>query len=151
MGDKAYIDQFLAEPYLCRFALVRANGAPIIRPIWYLWENGTFLISTRDDAVHTRIVKNNPNITVCVDKATTPYAGVACEGTAELAEGFGNDGALLRRLAERYLPPERIDPFMNRPMSQVQNRVRFIVHPQRWTVWNNNPESAIPVRTADYS
>ena len=151
MGDKTYIDQFLAEPYLCRFALVRSNGTPFIRPLWYLWDDDRFILSTRDDAIHTRIIRNNPNITVCVDKASTPYAGVVCEGTAELSEGLGNDTALLRRLAERYLPPERVDPFMNRPMAQVDNRVRFIVRPQRWSLWNNDPQAPIPIRAGEYA
>ncbi len=36
------IDAFLAAPRLAHFATVTATGKPRVRPIWYLWRDGTF-------------------------------------------------------------------------------------------------------------
>jgi len=146
MSDKAFIDSFLAEKRVCRFAVTRKSGGQVIRPIWYIWEGGKFLISTKTAGVHTRIVKRNPRISVCVDKDTPPYAGVVCEGEVELIEGVGKDHELLGRCAERYLGSEVAKKFLAGPVAQV-DRVRFIVHPKRWTIWNagaNPPFSARP-------
>jgi PPOX class probable F420-dependent enzyme len=149
MSDKNFIDNFLAEPYLCRFALNRGERAPLIRPVWYLWEDGQLMMSTSGDASHIKAIRKDPNISVCIDKASPPYAALVAEGKAELVQGLGTDHALLRRLADRYLPAERVDGFMQRPMAQIE-RVRIIVEPQRWTVWNNDPEAPIAARSAVY-
>ena len=151
MSDKNFIDAFLAQPYLCRIALTRESQAPLIRPLWFLWENARLLLSTRDDTIHTNALKRNPLVALCIDKPTTPYAGIICEGEAELVESLGKDHELLRRLAARYLPAERVDGFMQRPMAQVENRVRFVITPHSWTVWNNDPEAPIAPRRADYA
>ena len=97
-----------------------------------------------------RIVRRNPKISVCVDKDDPPYAGVVCEGEVELVEGVGTDNDLLGRCARRYLPAEIAEKFMAGPVAQV-DRVRFVVHPQRWTVWNAGATPPFSARPGDYS
>jgi|TARA_B100000315_G_scaffold248502_1_gene278454 nitroimidazol reductase NimA-like FMN-containing flavoprotein (pyridoxamine 5'-phosphate oxidase superfamily) len=150
MGDKAFIDSFLAEKRMCRFSVTRKGGGQIIRPIWYIWEDGKFLISTKTIGVHTRIVKRNPKISIVVDKDDPPYAAVVCEGDVELIEGVGTDHDLIGRCAERYLGPEIAPKFMAGPVAQV-DRVRFIVHPKRWTIWNAGADPPFSARPGDYS
>lgn len=150
MNDKAFIDGLLAEPLLCRFALNRSNGQPYIRPMWYLWENGQFTMTTPAGTLLTRIAKRNPAISLCIDKQSPPYAGVVCEGTAEVQGQLGSDLAVLQRIAERYLPPERVAAFMAGPLAQVKDRMRVVVHPRSWTIWNMDASAKIPVRSAQY-
>jgi PPOX class probable F420-dependent enzyme len=135
MGDKTFIDTLLAEPLMCRFAVTRKDGGPLIRPIWFLWEDGKILISTKPDAIHTRIVRRNPKISVCVDKTVPANAAVICEGDVELVEGLGTDHDLIGRCAKKYLPPEAVDGFLASPVGQME-RVRFVVTPRRWTIWD---------------
>ena len=33
MGDKVFIDNLLSEKRICRFAVTRKDGSPLIRPI----------------------------------------------------------------------------------------------------------------------
>ena len=151
MGDKAFIDKFLTEEMrMCRFSVTRKDGGQLIRPIWYIWEGGKFLISTKVSGVHTRIVRRNPNISVCVDKDTRPYAAVVCEGVVELVEGVGKDHDLIGRCARRYLPPEMAEKFMAGPVAQVE-RVRFVVHPKRWTVWDQGAAPPFAARAGVYA
>ncbi|MDA0999788.1 MAG: pyridoxamine 5'-phosphate oxidase family protein [bacterium] len=150
MGDKAFIDSFLAEKRMCRFSVTRSDGGQLIRPIWYKWEDGKFWISTKSSGVHTRIVKKNPKISIVVDKDDPPYKAVVCEGEVELIEGVGKDHELIGQMAARYLPPPIVEKFMAGPVAQV-DRVRFIVHPKRWTIWDASAEPPFPARPGNYS
>ncbi len=149
MNDKELIDTFLAERRLCRFAVTRKNGGQLIRPIWYLWEPGKFFISTKTDAVHTRIVRRNPKISILVDRDVRPYAGIVCEGEVELVEGVGTDHEMIGRIAERYLGREQVKNFLAGPMGR-QERVRFVVHPRRWTIWDFSADPPIWQRPGVY-
>ncbi len=135
MGDKALIDSFLSEPRMCRFSVTRKNGGQLIRPIWYIWENEQFVISTKPNTIQTRILRRNSKISICVDKDDPPYRAVICEGTAEIVEGLGTDHELIGRCAERYLPADRVEGFLAGPQGQIE-RCRLIVTPERWTIWD---------------
>ena len=150
MNDKTFIDELLAESLLCRFALNRSNGPPYIRPMWFFWENGKFTMTTPAGTLLSRIAKRNSVISLCIDKPTPPYAGVVCEGRVEVQGSLGPDLAVLQRMAERYLPPDRVAAFMEGPLAQVKDRMRMIVHPRSWTIWNMDASARIPIRSAQY-
>lgn len=150
MGDRAFIDALLAKPLLCRFALVRGSGEPFIRPMWYLWEEGRFTMTTPAGTQLTRLLENDQAISLCIDTPTPPYQGVVCDGVAEVQGSLGRDLGMLRRIAERYLPHERVEGFMEGPLAQVSDRRRVVVHPRRWTIWNMDVASKIPIRAGEY-
>ena len=150
MSDKTFIDALLAEPLLCRFALNRPSGQPYVRPVWYIWEEGRFTITTPAGTWLTRNAERDSRISLCIDRPAPPYAGVVCEGTAEVQGSLGSDLAVLRRMAERYLPAEAVSGFMEGPLAQVEDRVRVIVHPHSWTIWDMKASAKIPVRSANY-
>lgn len=150
MSDKAFIDELLSEKRICRFAVTRKDGSPLIRPIWYIWEDGKFLISTKTIGIHTKIVRRDPRISVVVDKDEPPYKQVVCEGDVELIENVGLDHELLRRCAEKYLPDNFVEKFMSGPVAQA-DRVRFVVHPRRWTISDAGANPPIPPRAGDYT
>ena len=53
----------------------------------------------------------------------------------ELVEGLGTDHDLIGRCAKKYLPPEAVEGFLSGPMGQIE-RIRFVVTPRRWTIWD---------------
>ena len=124
---------------MCRFSVTRKNGGQLIRPIWYLWENEKFLISTKPGTIQARILRNNPKISICVDKDNPSYQAVICEGTAEIVEGLGTDHKLIGRCAERYLPTKAVKGFLAGPQGQIEG-CRLIVTPERWTIWDYSQE-----------
>ena len=85
-----------------------------------------------------------------MDKDDPPYAAVVCEGDVELIEGVGKDHELLSRCAERYLGAQIAKGFLQGPTAQV-DRVRFVVTPRRWTIWNQGAEQPFAARAGDYS
>ena len=149
MADKEFIDSLLTARRMCRLGVTRKDGSVVIRPIWFLWENQKIVISTKVAGLHTKIVKRDPRISIVVDKDDPPYAAVVCEGRVELIEGVGKDHELLGKLCRRYLGEQMVDKFLSGPTAQVE-RVRFIVHPKRWTIWNQGANPPVPPRSATY-
>jgi PPOX class probable F420-dependent enzyme len=41
---------------------VRADGMPQPTPVWFVWENGTFLLYSKPDAQKLRNIRQNPKV-----------------------------------------------------------------------------------------
>jgi PPOX class probable F420-dependent enzyme len=94
------IDAFLAEPRLCHFATVDASGNPRVRPLWYLWRDGAFLLTTRLSARHTgRDLEHQDRVALSIASEDRPYRAVIAHGRVEI---LGKDEDALRAVAFRY-------------------------------------------------
>jgi PPOX class probable F420-dependent enzyme len=79
------IDAFLTEPRLCHFATVDARGHPRVRPLWFLWRDGVFWLTTRRDARHTgRDLQAHPRVALSVASEDRPYRAVVAHGEPEI-------------------------------------------------------------------
>ena len=85
-------DALLAERLEARLGTNRADGWPHITPIWYLWQEGTFLLSLGNSRRHIDNLRRDSHVTLCVDIDHRPegpgHAALAavCFGEAELIE-----------------------------------------------------------------
>jgi PPOX class probable F420-dependent enzyme len=95
------LEAFLAQPYIADLATVRSNGAPHVAPVWYLYEEGAFFITTRPHRAKVKHVQREPRVALSIHDPTPPYRGVVVEGRAEIVDA--NAPELTRRLAIRYL------------------------------------------------
>ncbi len=94
------IDAFLAEPHLCHFATVDAKGNPRVRPLWYLWREGGFWLTTRREARHTgRDLAHQPRVAISVASEDRPYKAVVVHGTPEI---LPKDREILLAISTRY-------------------------------------------------
>lgn len=94
------VDAFLSEPRLCHFATVDGRGNPRVRPLWYLWRDGVFWLTTRSEARHTgRDLSAHPRVAVSVASEDRPYRGVVVHGTPEVLE---KDRDTLLAISTRY-------------------------------------------------
>jgi PPOX class probable F420-dependent enzyme len=94
------IDAFLAEPHLCHFATVDAKGHPRVRPVWYLWRDGGFWLTTRQESRHTgRDLANQPRVAISVASEGRPYKAVVVHGTPEI---LPKDREILLAISTRY-------------------------------------------------
>ncbi|MFQ5896408.1 MAG: PPOX class F420-dependent oxidoreductase [Nitrospinota bacterium] len=138
-----FIESFLAKPLMARIAVTRKDGQPYQKPLWYVYEDGKFLISTGTTGIHTRCLRRDPRVSICIDNPEAPYQGVMVEGVAEIRENMGKDHELIGRLAERYLGKEMGAKYMQGPIAQKE-RVRVYVTPRRWIIWDNRATPPIP-------
>lgn len=137
-------DEFVARKLVARMATQRTDGWPHVTPIWYVWEDGRFLLSLGNSRRHLANLRRDPHVTMCVDvdprvedPTKTPRAAV-CFGLAELVE----EGPLVREITEkmelRYLgavPPEFEEALW------FEGRTVVIIEPQRWLAWDQSKSS----------
>jgi PPOX class probable F420-dependent enzyme len=95
---------FWREPNLARLATLRRDGTPHLVPLWYLHDGHALVMITGPGAAKVRNIRRDPRVTVCIDRATPPYAGVVVRGRAALEEVAYQDLAV--PLAVRYLGQE---------------------------------------------
>ena len=83
--------------------MTRAVG-PHAAPVWYLYDDGVFRISTGAGSQKHKNVEANPNISLVIDQRELPYYAVMIHGAAEIGPPFSDDDSV--RLAVRYLGEE---------------------------------------------
>ena len=98
------LEAFLKEANVAVLATVDAKGRAHAAPIWYLYDDGVFIMSTGRGSQKHRNIEANPDVTLVVDRRTLPYYAAMAQGRAEIVPGFSDEDR--RRLAVRYLGEE---------------------------------------------
>jgi len=96
-------EAFLNEPNVAILATVGPAGAHAV-PIWYLYEDGVFVMSTGRGSQKHRDLERNPNVTLVVDRRTLPYYAVMVRGRVEIGPQPSDEQRL--RMYVRYLGEE---------------------------------------------
>lgn len=100
MGDQCFdVDRFLALPLTARLA----TAGPKVRPVWFLWEGGSFWIMTGPWSTVAADLHRSRKVAIVVDTcdlSTGECLQVIGRGLGEL---LPYDAALGRRKLERYL------------------------------------------------
>ncbi len=94
----------LEEANVAVLASVDTKGRAHAAPIWYLYENGEFLISTGRGSQKHKNVEANPNVTLVIDRRDLPYLAAMIRGKAEIEDALSE--AQRQKLAFRYLGEE---------------------------------------------
>ena len=98
------LEQMLGEANVAVLASVDTKGRAHAAPIWYLYENGEFLISTGRGSQKHKNVEANPNVTLVIDRRDLPYLAAMIRGKAEIGPPFSDEQR--KELAFRYLGEE---------------------------------------------
>ena len=101
---------------LLRLAVVDKEGKPHVSAVWYLWKDGHFYISTSEDRLKVRVVKENPNVALIVDTDVIPYKGVIVEGTATLTKMDIKE--ITMAIVKKYVPAKFVK-------SQYEDLMRY--------------------------
>ena len=97
-------EEFLKEANVAVLATVGRGGRAHAAPIWYLYEDGVFIMSTGRGSQKHRNVEAQPEITLVVDRRSLPYYAVMARGRAEIGPRLADEER--RRMAVRYLGEE---------------------------------------------
>ena len=88
------------------------DGWPHVTPIWYVWEDGRFLLSLGKSRRHLRNIAGDPHVTLCVDEdprttdLTKSPRAVVCFGMATLVEDEAGVRDATTKMESRYLPSD---------------------------------------------
>jgi PPOX class probable F420-dependent enzyme len=94
-------EAFLREAHVAVLATVAPDGRPHAAPIWYLYEDGVFVMMTGRHSRKARNIAHEPRTTLVIDRRALPYYAVMVQGTAEIGPPPSDD--LHLRMAVRYL------------------------------------------------
>ena len=107
---------------------LRRDGSPQASPLWYLWSNGEFTISTVTNTAKWWNLKRDPRCSVCVDEPDTGRMVVAY-GSAELrVDRVRQETA---PIVDKYYPgrPDEAAAHMDRIFGDPAQRVIIAVRP----------------------
>lgn len=131
-------DVLLDERLEARLGTNRSDGWPHITPIWYLWQQGRFLLSLGNSRRHIDNLRRDSRVTLCVDIDHRPegpgHAALAavCFGEAELIEEVPQVREITESIELRYLgavPPEFEQALW------FEGRTAVAITPVRWLTW----------------
>jgi PPOX class probable F420-dependent enzyme len=112
MGE---VEEFLKESHVAVLATVDPRGRAHAAPIWYLYEDGVFKMSTGNGSQKHCNLQANPEATLVVDRRTLPYYAVMAPGAVEIGPALSEDDRV--RLVHRYLNEEQASRYLERTAS----------------------------------
>lgn len=121
----------LAEPLVAVIAVEEAGRPPLAVPIWYAYEpGGDVWIITERESLKARALRAARSCTLVVDEVQprTRYVSVACDLVDERA-ATPDDG---RAMAERYLPPEAVEGYLEFAGANIGAEVVLTLRPTHW-------------------
>lgn len=111
-----------------KLALVRANGAPIVTPIWFLLDEGPdgdeLIFTTVTDSLKGKAIGRDPRICLVVDDQEPPYSYVQFTAEARLTNDHDVTLEWATRLGGRYMGPERAEEYGKRNADPGESLVR---------------------------
>ena len=139
--SEAERDAFLSELRIGRLATMREDGWPHVTPIWYVWEDGRFVLTLGKSRRHLRNMTRDPHVTLCVDEdprtndlSKSPRA-VVCFGLGRLVEDEAGVREITSKVEDRYLPADVRGPELDE-LLWFEGRVGVEITPERWLAWD---------------
>jgi len=109
--------EFLESVEILHFATLGEDGAPIVRPVNFLYQNGKIYIHSGPKSGKISQIRRDPRVCLeaveifaCVPAkenpctATYSYRSVILTGTARVIEGRSRKQIILRKMMEKYQP-----------------------------------------------
>src|SRR4051812_31355591 len=94
-------------PLLAFLATCRRDGSVLQSPIWHEWHDGAFVFAVGSGDVKMRHMERDPRACLVVAENGGTYRGIEVSGTPEIHADPAHALEVFRRIAIRYLGPER--------------------------------------------
>lgn len=121
----------LAEPLVAVIAVEEDGRPPLAVPIWYSYApGGDVWVITERGSLKARALRAARTCTLVVDEVQprTRYVSVACDLVDE-RRATPADG---RAMAERYLPPDAVEGYLEFAGQNIGAEVVLTLRPTRW-------------------
>lgn len=132
MNEREDREAFLRQANVAVLATTGPGGRPHAAPIWYLYEDGVFLMITGGNSQKRRNVERNPAATLVIDRRTLPYYAVMVQGTAEIGPPPSQETRLA--IAVRYLGDELGRQYVARRPNEDSVTIRL--RPQKFVEYH---------------
>ena len=131
--DQPAIQGFLATKEVALLATVRADGAPLAMPMWFLHDAAALTMISVEGTQKVRSLRRDPRVCVVAEAGGggADIRGVTVFGRAEFLADGSERRALIERFHEKY--PRLASLWGGRAMPA--NRVMFRIAPERVKTW----------------
>lgn len=137
--SQAQRDAFLDEPgVLMRVAVTRADGSPLVTPIWFVFEDAAVYFTPREKSEWFECLRHDARVALCIDEQSLPYRKVIVEGAAELVFDVGHDAEwrdLYGRIARRYVPEQAAEDYISDTIDQPRGLYRVALRNAKVKSW----------------
>ena len=130
----AEMQTFLDAPRMAVLGTILRDGMPSLNPVWYLYEDGKFLLSMGRSSYYTRNMARDPRASICIQQEETPVKGVVARGPVTIETD--RDYALVRRLAVRYRGEEGGRAYLDKLLPAGPDLVVVTLTPARLASWD---------------
>ena len=102
------VEEFLVDPQNLILATLRTDGRPQLSPVWFVWRDNAFWISTAASTAKWRNLLRDQRCSGIIDNINGQYIYVS--GTAEI---FVEEEPLevTQRIVEKYKLPDEVEPY----------------------------------------
>ncbi|KRQ22275.1 MULTISPECIES: PPOX class F420-dependent oxidoreductase [Mycobacteroides] len=111
--------------------LVRANGAPIVTPVWFLLHEGPggdeLIFTTGTETLKGKAIRRDPRISLAVDDQRPPYSYVQFTAEARLTSDLDEMREWATRIGGRYMGAELAEDFGRRNAVPEESLVRATI------------------------
>jgi PPOX class probable F420-dependent enzyme len=124
--------EFLAGLHVGVLGIERADGPPLVLPVWYSYEpGGDVIVLTSASSLKGRLVAAAGRASLCAQQEDLPYKYVSVEGpvTIEQLDAEASRAAVVP-MAVRYLGEELGRQYAS--TSVGPDDVLLRLHPERW-------------------
>lgn len=127
---------FLAQPLLMRIALVDDDDYPVAYPVWFLYEDGKFLLTSGRESKKARILRKNSKVYFVIDDMTEEHGprGVRGKGEAKLVDDPAYTEQIMRREVVRYMGSLE-NPVAKELLESVKEALVVEVRPKFLAAW----------------
>ena len=122
---------FLAALHVGVLGIERADGPPLLLPVWYSYEpGGDVEVLTSASSLKGRLAAAAGRASLCVQQEELPYKYVSVEGPATIDELGADRHHAVEPMAIRYLGSEIGRAYAAN--SDVPDEIRVRITPTRW-------------------
>lgn len=125
-------EQFLAEPHIAALAVHAGEGrGPLAVPIWYQYSPGgqPWVLTGLGSRKH-RLIEAAGCFSLMAERLEPSVRYVAVDGPVSRIEP-GTDDHLVE-MTKRYLPPDKVDGYLEYARSEHGEMVVIHLEPQHW-------------------
>ncbi len=124
--------QFLAEPHVGILGVDEFPGlAPLLVPIWYHYTPGGELwIHTPPGSRKAKAIRKAGRFSLVAHQTDPVARYVSVEGPVTRIGSATRDHT--REMASRYLPPDRVDGYVDLVENQLGDHVPIYMRPDHW-------------------
>lgn len=125
-------EQFLAEPHIAALAVSAGQSrGPLILPIWYQYApGGEAWVLTSVGSRKARLIEAAGRFSLMVERLEPTIRYVSVEGP--VTRTVPGTDELLWEISRRYLPPEKVPPYVEFAKAELGEQVAIYLRPQRW-------------------